>query len=231
MKICLLTYDAPHLKTAQVFNGLLNRGFSTIDFLLMPFERRPEREVVFQHRPFQFCGPAPQSLAGYAGSKTFAYEQWRSVLGEYDHFIVCGSNLIETDFANSGKVLNVHAGLIPAVRGLDSFKWAIFDGKPLGNTLHIIDENTDAGEVLGHCRTPVFLEDDLQTLANRHYENEIWMLVNFDAVMEKANRLTLTVGEPTKRMPSGVEQEMVRKFDAYKGMMAASNDPRAVMVA
>jgi hypothetical protein len=226
MKICLLTYDAPHLKTAQVFNGLLNRGFSTIDFLLMPFERRPEREVAFQHRPFQFCGPTPQSLAAYAGSQTHPYEDWRALLGEYDHFIVCGSNLIEADFANSGMVLNVHAGLIPAVRGLDSFKWAIFNGKPLGNTLHIIDASADAGRVLGQCRTPVFAEDDLQTLANRHYENEIWMLVNFDEVSRQGVRYAVAHAEPTKRMPASVEAEMVRRFEVYKALMAPPDHPK-----
>lgn len=216
MKLCLLTYDAPHLKTAQVFNGLLNRGFSKIDLLLMPFQKRPERAVVFSHRPYQFCGPAPQSLCARIGSSTFSYDQWPSLIGNYDHFIVCGSNLIEPAFANTKRVLNVHAGLIPAVRGLDSFKWAIRDGKPLGNTLHVIDEAADAGEVLGHLPTPVYLEDDLETLAHRHYENEIWMLVNFDTVIETRRLLALPSSEPTKRMPATIEQDMVRAFDAYK---------------
>ena len=31
------------------------------------------------------------------------------------------------------------------MRGLDSLKWAIFEGKPIGVTTHIISEETDTG--------------------------------------------------------------------------------------
>lgn len=218
LKICLLTYDTLHKKTAQVFMGLHNRGFRQIGLLLMPFVRRPEREVLFPHRPPQFEGaPDPRSLAALSGGKIHAYDSWREALDDYDHFIVCGSNLIEADFANSGKVLNVHAGLIPSVRGLDSFKWAILNGELLGNTLHVIDAEADAGRTLAHLPTPVFAEDDLRTLADRHYENEIWMLCNFDRL--EGSILDLPRKDPTKRMPIHVEGEMVRAFDAYKASM------------
>lgn len=226
MKICLLTYDTPHRKTAQVFMGLHNRGFRSIDFLLMPFTRRPERAVLLAHRPSQFEGPDPRSLAAFSGGAVHPYSDWRDVLNRYDNFLVCGSNLIEPEFANSGKVLNVHAGLIPAVRGLDSFKWAILRGDPLGNTLHRIDAEADAGEVLAHLETPVFQEDDLQTLSSRHYENEIWMLTNFDRLLEGPIR-SYPLNEPTKRMPIDVESEMVRQFDNYKASVAVGTSKQS----
>lgn len=68
-RLCLLSYDTPHLKTAQVAMGLHNRGFRNIDFLLMPFTRRPERPVAFPHRPPQFEGPDPRSLAAHIEGK------------------------------------------------------------------------------------------------------------------------------------------------------------------
>lgn len=224
MKICLLTYGVPHRKTAQVFMGLHNRGFRGIDFLLMPFLPRPAREVLFQHRPPQFEGPSPQALAGLSGGVAHAYERWPSLLDRYDYFLVCGSNLIEPDFANCGKVLNVHAGLIPLVRGLDSFKWAILKGLPLGNTLHVIDSETDAGEVVAHMATPVFPEDDIQTLAARHYDNEIWMLQNFDTLLDHGDIIRVETGEPTKRMPISTESIMLRAFAVYKDNYAIGRD-------
>lgn len=216
MRICLLSYNAPHLKTAQVTMGLKNRGLQSIDFLLMPFTRRPERKVAFQHRPFQFEGPGPHSLAALTGGKVMEYAQWRAVLENYDWFIVCGSNLIEADFAKKGRILNVHAGLIPSVRGLDAFKWAILNGLPMGNTLHKIDDKADAGEIIAHLQTPIFPEDDLHTLANRHYENEIYMLTHFDELMTKGQRMELTDREPTMRMPIEKEADMLRAFENYK---------------
>lgn len=194
--------------------GLHNRGFRGIDLLTMPFTKRPEREVMFRHRPDQFEGPDPRSLAALSGGSVYPYDAWRHLDSKYDSFLVCGSNLIEPDFANTGKVLNVHAGLIPLVRGLDSFKWSILLGYPLGNTLHCIDQEADAGEVLAHLETPVFKEDDLGTLASRHYANEIWMLINFDRLTPRT--IDLPKGKPTKRMPIGKEAEMLRAFESYK---------------
>lgn len=216
MKICLLSYDAPHQKTAQVLMGLHNRGFRNIDFLLMPFVKRPEREVAFRHRPAQFEGADPRSLAAFNGGKVMDYDRWRNVLKEYDWFLVCGSNLIEADFANSGRILNVHAGLIPSVRGLDSFKWAILNGLPLGNTLHKIDEHADAGEILFHLPTPVFAKDDLATLAKRHYENEIWMLTHFDMLLEQRKTLDLPEHAATMRMSAEKEALMLRAFPKFQ---------------
>jgi phosphoribosylglycinamide formyltransferase 1 len=216
VKICLLSYDAPHLKTAQVMMGLHNRDYRNVDLMLMPFVPRPERPVAFKHRPPQFQGPDPRSLTAFNGGRVLPYEDWPRVLTEYDWFIVCGSNIIEPDFANSGKILNVHAGLIPSVRGLDSFKWAILNHYPLGNTLHKIDDQADAGEVIYHLSTPVFPEDDLHTLATRHYENEIWMLTNFDRLISNPTLLELPTNAPTMRMPIEKEADMLRAFDGYK---------------
>jgi len=216
MKICLLTYDAPHQKTSQVFLGLWNAGVRDVDFLLTPFKQRPKREVLFSHRPDQFTGPDPKSLAKRFGRELHSYSEWHRLVDQYDHFVVCGSNLIEADFANSGKILNAHAGLIPCARGLDSFKWAILKGYPLGNTLHVIDSGVDAGRVLAHLPTPVFEEDDLTTLARRHYDNEIWMLANFLNLMSGPTIEGLKENEPTKRMPKEIESQMVQAFDSYK---------------
>ena len=216
MKICLLSYDAPHLKTAQVFLQLHNRGLSEIDFLLMPFTPRPARPVKFAHRPEQFVGASPTDLARAYGRKVHAYDDWRRHLTEYDLFLVCGSNLIEPEFSSSGKILNVHAGLIPAVRGLDSFKWTILNGLPLGNTLHRIDQEADAGEVIAQIETPVFLADTPATLAQRHYETEIWMLGRFDELLHGGTIMSLEERAPTKRMPAEIEDRMLDAFDAYK---------------
>ena len=183
---------------------------------------------MFQHRPPQFEGPSPQALAHLSGGTVHPYSQWEALLSDYDYFLVCGSNLIEPDFANCGKVLNVHAGLIPRVRGLDSFKWAILKGLPLGNTLHFIDSEPDAGEVVAHLITPLFCSDDIQTLATRHYENEIWMLRNFDKLLSNGTIIQVGNGEPTKRMPTNTEAEMLRTFDEYKERFAIEGEAPAV---
>lgn len=224
MKICLLTYDTPHKKTSQIFGTLINRGFTKTDLMLMPFKRRPERDVAFNHRPFQFEGPDPRSLASLCGGSIIDYKDWKEVLDDYDFFLICGSNLIDEGFSSCGKILNSHAGLIPICRGLDSFKWAILRSEKIGNTLHIINNEADSGEIIHQLATPLYAEDDLNTFAERHYWNEIWMLSNFDKLISNPTTLVdqTNIAEPTMRMPLNVEKEMLREFEAYKKLFAVN---------
>ncbi|QDZ01921.2 hypothetical protein FQ775_16910 [Nitratireductor mangrovi] len=223
MKLCILTYDTPHMKTRQVFAGLTHRGFKRIDFLTMPFTMRPERTVAAPHRPFQFGdGPTPQELARRSGGRCLPYEAWREAWRTVsedkfpDWFILCGSNLIDAEFANTGKILNAHAGLIPAARGLDALKWAIYEGQPVGTTLHVIDAETDAGKVLAHYITPIRHSDDFATFARRHYDAEIDMLVCFDMLLSDGHVIDLRTRDARMRMPIETEREMLDRFEEWK---------------
>jgi phosphoribosylglycinamide formyltransferase-1 len=198
------------------------RGIEKIDLLTMPFVERARRQTLFRHRPAQFEGPNPSSLAGLCGGTVHDYADWRKIADRYDHFILCGANLVEAEFASACRILNVHAGLIPAVRGLDAFKWAILEKERLGNTLHRIDEQPDLGEVLAHLVTPVFVQDDLKTLAARHYENEIRMLTHFDGLVGSKSVLDLSQKPPRMRMPIEVEKAMIGLFPAYKSRFATA---------
>jgi len=122
-------------------------------------------------------------------------------------------------FASGKPIVNAHPGVIPLTRGLDSFKWAIYNNDPIGVTLHLIDNEVDKGEILRIEYTPVFLSDGLETLARRHYELEIDMLANVLEVIDTRQQTAHDEKPPTKRMKAEVEVEMVKKFDAWKQRM------------
>lgn len=220
MRLCLLTYDTLHLKTAQVFQQLRDAGRHELGFMVMPFTPRPKRNVLFAHRPEQFAGVGARQLAKAHGLPMHSYENWRAHEADYDHFIVCGSNLIDAEFAETGKILNVHSGLIPAVRGLDSFKWAILRGDPMGNSLHVIDKRADAGRLLAHVHTPLYSTDDLRSFADRHYAVEIWMLGTIDTLIKGGKVGDLPEQDATMRMKLEVEQGLDAAFETYKKRFA-----------
>lgn len=219
MKICLITYDTSHVKTAEVFWGLHNRKEFKIEFLLAPFSKRPKRDTLIQHRPDQFTGLNVRSIANKYKLRIWEYEDRQKAL-EADYLIVCGANILEPEFANSNKIINGHAGLIPASRGLDAFKWALLDNKLLGNTLHIINEETDSGKILHQIKTPVFEDDTISSLAKRHYKNEIWLLQNFDRFIDAKFQPKVEPAEPKKRMAKLTEQKVLNNFGDYKKLFA-----------
>ena len=142
-----------------------------------------------------------------------------SIPGVADIYLVAGAGILPASAIGRKKILNVHPGVIPSARGLDAFKWSIFDGVPLGVTLHAIDAEVDAGEVIAIVRTPIFPSDSLDSLARRHYELELDVLGEFLTFLDGTAKAGLEVypeNPPRMRMPIDTERKMVAKFDEYK---------------
>jgi phosphoribosylglycinamide formyltransferase-1 len=220
LRITILTYDAPHRKTHDVLQTMLLRNCFDIQIATVPMIQRAERNVLFNHRPKQFVGPSIRQIAKAHSLMIRDFENWRSFHNESDYFVVCGANLLDGEFCTNNKVLNCHPGLIPMTRGLDSFKWTILNGSEIGNTLHFIDAGVDLGTVIHHQMTDVFEDDDLTSLSERHYLNELYLLSHFDFFLTQGKVYDLPLCEPTKRMPIELEAQMISGFDQFKAERA-----------
>jgi phosphoribosylglycinamide formyltransferase-1 len=209
--ICILTFDAPHLKTEQVAMGLFLAGYRDVALAALPFKYRAPRSPLFNHRPAQELGAHPADVARYCGYPFSRIERDIDMPPGFDYYLVGGAGLFSSEAVQGRKVVNCHPGAIPAVRGLDAFKWAVLDDQPLAVTLHLVDAEVDAGEVLSVVRTPVFPGDDLAILARRHYEIEIEMTINFERYIKQARTDLRNVAErPARmRMPEADERRML----------------------
>ncbi|MAB60684.1 MAG: hypothetical protein CMO46_09130, partial [Verrucomicrobiales bacterium] len=179
MKLGLITYDYAHLKTEQlVWRYLENKLIEEIKLFALPFSPRKERNVIFEHRPNQFLATQTENLSRL---DKVSFQKWdgKEILEDQcDLFIIGGAGILDVSFAKGKPIVNAHPGIIPLSRGLDSFKWAILKNDPVGNTIHLIDSEVDKGELICIKETPIFPDDNIQTLARRHYDLEIDMLSN-----------------------------------------------------
>jgi len=67
-----------------------------------------------------------------------------------------------------GRIVNIHPSLLPKYRGLDTHARALAAGDAVhGCSVHVVTEELDAGEVLGHAEVPVEPGDTLRTLEQR----------------------------------------------------------------
>ena len=220
MKLGLISYDYNHLKTEQLVHRYTrDKRIEAIKIFALPFLPRKNKKVVFQHRPNMTKGLHTQSLAEFPKVE---FSKWdgKQIIGKCcDAFVIGGAGILDIGFAEAKPIINAHPGIIPLTRGLDSFKWAIYNGHPVGVTLHLIDNEIDKGKILTIEHTPVFSTDTIQTFARRHYELEIEMLTNIIDVMSQSVR---PVGEElptTMRMNSSIEVEMIKRFDDWKTNM------------
>ena len=71
------------------------------------------------------------------------------------------------------RILNVHPSLLPQFAGRDAIGMALAAGvTETGCTVHLVDEEIDAGDVLGQARVPVLPEDTREALLARVHAAE-----------------------------------------------------------
>lgn len=215
-KIGIITYHHFHLKTEQVMQRLLLK-YEDLRMYALPFRERKTRKVLYQHRPDQNGAIRADILAQKHGIAYMKCESDSDIDDSCDVYLILGAGILSPECVSRKKIVNCHPGIIPASRGLDSFKWAIYDDTPLGITLHYIDKEVDAGEIISVIPTNVYISDDIYTLARRHYENEIDCMTRFEEYMDNPENkyLDINEGEARMRMPFDKEKELSNKIPLY----------------
>ncbi|MDR1571517.1 MAG: hypothetical protein LBS32_03230 [Clostridiales Family XIII bacterium] len=228
LNIGIITYAAPHLKTEQLVLGLRVNPIYEMTIFALPYRQRNRREVLFQHRPEQGTGVSGRQIADSLGLMYIPCGSETDIGDFCDYYIIAGAGIIPGEAIGNKKIINCHPGIIPISRGLDSFKWAILNRLPIGNTLHFIDQSVDAGRILCRLQTPLYQADSIESYARRHYEAEIMMLVNFESLLRSDTGPTNTEsfdqyppGEPQMRMPRDAETGLRAAFEEYKEVFAA----------
>ena len=219
--IGIITYKYKHLKTEQVVTRLANMGYNLVLYAL-PFHYRTSHKALFSHRPDQFTGMHTQELASKYSIPYMICKNDQDIKAGCDVYLLTGAGILSNECIKDKIILNCHPGIIPIERGLDAFKWGIYDLKPIGNTLYIINQDVDLGEIIKIKRTPLYREDTIGTFATRHYLEEINMLVDFQIYLNNKDRSDCCVCnsseiEPIhRRMPKDIEQQMLQRFARYK---------------
>ena len=217
--IGIITYHYPHLKTEQVLLNLLKKySPAQLKMFALPFVPRKERNIQINHRPDQSVSVAPEVMAKAHGIPYTAVAHDYEIPDGLDYYLILGAGILSEAFVKNKKTVNCHPGIIPAVRGLDAFKWSILEMQPLGVSLHFIDEKVDAGDIISIIPTNIYATDTMETLCRRHYENEISIMSNFDYYLEHPTNIfeCIAEGQPHRRMDAATEEIMISKFEEYK---------------
>jgi phosphoribosylglycinamide formyltransferase-1 len=213
----LITYHFPHLKTEQILQHLIKMPDKHYKIFALPYKARKERTVLFPHRPNQTEAVAPEVIAEKHKITYKKCENDTDIDNSCELYLILGAGIISAEEIKGKKIINCHPGIIPACRGLDAFKWAIYNMQPLGITLHYINEKVDAGEIISVVQTNVYKTDSFLTLARRHYENEINCMGNFmEHIKNPQNPYKdIKLAESKMRMPIEKEAKLARIFEEY----------------
>lgn len=65
-----------------------------------------------------------------------------------DYIINGGAGFMHDEMIEIAVPLNAHPGILPMYRGLDPVLWSVFNGDPVGASLHVITKGLDQGPLL-----------------------------------------------------------------------------------
>ena len=213
--IGIISYECAHKKTTEIIERCSNK----IDCIFtIPFKQRSKRKVLINHRPDQFDGHTTKEIGKSYSIDVLPLDKINSEYSNsFNQLIVGGSGLLSEFLVCNFKVINAHPGLIPTTRGLDSFKWALYHKEPLGVTIHQINNEVDLGSHIHHSPTLVFDDDDISSLAARHYKNEIDSLCSYILGSLKYKKIqNLDLKDSRMRMSLEFETQLISKFKKYK---------------
>jgi len=206
--IGVITYNVPHKKTQDVLFRLKALGYNSVECVAFPFIHRKKFTPLVQHRVTDLIDVHPAKLCNRLG---YAYTE-KVDFKKYYKILIGGANILPKEVIGNFEIINSHPGYMPYVRGLDSLKWAILGGWPIGVTTHVIDENIDAGMIIEQRFIEVDYFDTIHSLGQKTYALEVEMLI--DAMHSTARTIPEWVAHPpNKRMPHRLEVKMLSKLN------------------
>jgi methionyl-tRNA formyltransferase len=86
-----------------------------------------------------------------------------------DVLVLGGSRILKPHILSIPRigVLNPHPGLLPAYRGVDVIPWAVYNGDPLGVTVHFVDPGIDTGDIVAQRQFELQPGDSLGSLRKK----------------------------------------------------------------
>lgn len=227
MKIAVFVYDFPHKKSQDIMFRLRAEDIPVSCVIANPFVKlinsnKPNIRVKPMHENLMHPKKVAKSLK-YTYYIT-AHNSSRSIeilkKHNIDIGIIAGARILKHKVIDACKIgiLNIHPGILPQARGLDSLKWAIYENHPLGVTVHFIDENIDAGKIVIKKQIPVYSDDTLIDLSLRLEEKGVDLLISALQLVVKNKKFPFKKvgkGKLHTRMPLEKEEEMAERFRTY----------------
>lgn len=232
-KLMLFIYDFPHKKTQDFLFKLIVEDYKIDYCIAAPWKKLniPPSEVRIDQRHQGLIHP--RKMCEYFNIKYLSSDHDSQETIDYikknpvDLYIISGARILNKDVieACKGRVLNIHPGFLPAVRGLDTFLWSIFYKKPLGISAHFITPKIDSGLLIYKEKLPIYKDDTALDITLRLLEYQTDILIKALKKLEEKkleNLVDLSKYEDSynTKMDNKLERETLDHLKEWIGIFA-----------
>lgn len=236
--LMLFGYDFPYKKSQDTVLSLLVENYNIKFYIAAPWKNLNLPKNVVRVRPEHSDLIDPRKLCERFNIDYYVFphnsrETIRLLKAEkFDLGVVAGSRVLSNEVieAAGGRILNVHPGYLPLVRGLDTLLWSIYSGWPAGISAHLISEKIDSGLLVYREKLKVYPDDTIIDISLRLVEHQ-------SEVLQKA--LKLIAERPLKSfknlddvrsiyntaMPEELQPKAIKMFPAWLKKYARHRKP------
>ena len=115
--------------------------------------------------------------------------------------------------------MNLHPGILPENRGLDTYQWAILNKIPQGATAHLIDRKMDKGKILYRKNINIYKQDTLKDFYLRVQSLELELMIKSLKALKKNidfGYFPKKQGKYHSYINNKEEKTIIKIFDKYK---------------
>jgi folate-dependent phosphoribosylglycinamide formyltransferase PurN len=233
-KICVFGYNFKHAKTQTGIINLILSGFKPDYVILQDWKKlnvispsiRITPKDLFLTEPIQILKKfdIPYIVCNHNSDEAaeFLLKQ------NFELGIILGARILSSKIINKFNkgVLNMHPGLLPENRGLNTLKWAILRNIKQGVTSHIIDEKIDRGLLISKNKIDIYEDDTLLDVQIRIDNLEQKMMIDaVEKILNQNFECTRLLEEGSYNTPMTQEEEIeaMNKFLEYKKQFIGRN--------
>lgn len=186
MNIAVFAYDFPHVKSEEFLLNLIVKGIKITCVIAAPWVKLNFPRSIKRVKVKRNAALSPREISERFHIPYYVCPhnsiECEEILKEndIDFGIIAGARILKSNIINNVKIgiLNLHPGIIPEVRGLDTLKWAIYDGADIGVTAHFIDARIDMGYIIDRRTIRIEEDDTFFDLSQKMSELELEMMLD-----------------------------------------------------
>lgn len=231
-KLMLFAYDFPHKKTQDFLFRLTVEGYKLKYCIAAPWKKLNFTPSLVKIDQSHVGLIHPRRICERFGIKYLSLDHGSKATVDYikknkvDLYVISGARILTKEVieACQGRILNIHPGLLPDVRGLDTFLWSIILKKPLGISAHLITSKIDSGLLIHKEKLPVYKDDSVFDITLRLLEYQTDILIKALKKLEEEKEIQKDLSKyedsyHTKMDPK-LEKKALQKLKQWIGMFA-----------
>ena len=227
-KVMLFIYDFPHKKTQDFIFRLIVEGYEIKYCIAAPWKKLNIQESSVRVDQKHVGLIHPSLICKKLGIKYLSLDHESKQASEFikknpvDLAIIAGARILTSEAieACGGKVLNIHPGLLPDVRGLDTFLWSIYHKKPLGISAHFITPKIDSGLLIYKEKLNLYKGDSVFDVSLRLLEYQTEVLIKSLKILEgeelkNLEDLSIYNTPYNTKMDNKLEKNIYNQFNSW----------------